>query len=1505
MNEEGGMAVNKKWVSFFMIVGFLSSTVIHPAISIAVSQETQNSQSQTEASTNTLTTMSSDVLGAPNETADSEEEPIVEAQEQEIYAEKNYDERDLSKKDEENGSQPFVQAEIDQKGLSGEIQRSSESSDESKTIIKKMVLQAKEENTEWHEVKEFEAGQNHVLNEQAFHFEYSDLSEDKNYRFILDYVIEELAEEQSLVRTIHKGHSLLEQDERSDNEYQTEEEEASDKKVQMATPASQNEGEDETPTLIGPRAVSDVVYNGQYYNKAYANVTISGITSRTATIKYLRHKYEDAGSTRYAVWSTDPNRIKNLCANTSSVSLGIPKDLWLQLKGEGTNVVTPWINNHTGGASTPSAYWGGTMTNLKPNTTYYVWLFKTYEGGGPAPGRAEFYHPQETSSVDSKGIYSPYTFKTDSAVSLSIAAPTFTQASATHNTIPMVGKNYTGDIFQTSGQGKVQVTSNDGTTVQDKVTNLGHTISQGGTYNSATVSGLTAGTRYKGRTAIKDYEGTWRYSPWSGYFYTANTVNQPAAPTLNTPSAANNATAQVSATYNVGDVAAHPTSTDIQISTNNSTWTTITADTTPAITNRVFNTSSKSVSFTLSKLNARTKYYVRYRVRNASNVWSGYSTAREFTTGAMTLSIGTPTFTQTTATHNAIYMTGTTYTGDIFQTSGQGKVQVTSDDGATVQDKVTNLTHTVSRGGTYHNVTVPNLVAGTRYKGRVAIKDYGGTWRYSAWSAYFYTANTVNQPAVPTLNTPTAANNATAQVSATYNVGNVAAHPTSTDIQISTNNSTWTTITADTTPAITNRVFDTGNKSVSFTLSKLNSKTKYYVRYRVRNASNIWSGYSTSREFTTKGVPLTYISNPTFSYTTSAKKMILNEGSYNGDIYGGATNGQQGMHVKNDAGAWVSVRGGSVHHEIPYGSGKYAAGGYTLPDELMPGTQYRSHIFIRDTDNVWQESWRLNNNTYSYFYTKNEVDGVTNVTYTPAQTASSASASMVGVYKVSDYSQGQAHPKESGVTDGYDGQKGVDIRIRSSQDTNYTSWKSVKAIGTVGSPITVTSLTINSTSKRVEFTLGHMEANTTYEVQYRVKNDSNQWSEYSSVVSIRTYGIALQISPPVFDQATATATSIQLKQGTYSGDISQTSNDGVIFTESYNNGTNDKDWTARVNNLQHTTTTNGTYAATMVNGLTPGTRYRGWVQLKNFEGTVVGPIGQPAGAANEYFYTKNTVSSLSTPTLNTPVAENGATAEFSVDYQAAGDHPDQPAAHPSKLKVYLSTNGVDFSEVSTQSSSPSIDTYDFDTTNKKATVKIKNLIAGQSYHVKCSVVNQGGESEQTPTRAFTTNQRQAGFYISETPTFNFGVQSVSSNVITTGLSTAQGTADFGIKMENVGINSNWSFAARVASLQTQDGSNQELTGAQLSFEKQLQHTTDGMNWLPITQDFEGLSEPTASLPANDTTTQLWKSTSIAAGQGKFRTTIGFESVKLSIPGNVAQKGAFYEGKIEWLMVNEP
>ncbi|OJG64581.1 hypothetical protein RV07_GL003957 [Enterococcus malodoratus] len=1435
--------------------------VIQPLISVAIEQNSEET-SLTEASSGELTTMSSDVLGVSNETTTSEEEPVKEEQDEEILAEQAYDERDLSKEDEANASHPVMQAQIEQEKLTGEINLGSDPNEDSITTIQAVALQAKDADGGWFEVNVFEDGEDHILNDAPFKFETDDILDEQNYRLVLDYVIEESDDEQSIVRTLHKGQYLFEQDDTADTPAEPEKNNEEPQSTEEST-------EEEDPQRdITPRAVSDVVYNGQYYNKAYANVTIAGIKRREATISYLRHKYERPQYTQYAVWSTDPTRITRLCANLTNASK-IPNNLWLQLKAEGTNVVTPWKNNHTGAASMPSAYFGGVMTNLKPNTTYYVWLFEIYEGGTFS---AEFFHPQETSSVDSKGIHSPYVFTTDSAVALSITTPTFTQASAAATTIPMVGKAYTGDVFQTSGQGKVQVTSNDGTTVQDRVTNLGHTITEGGTYNSTTVSGLTAGTRYRGRVAIKDYGGTWRYSGWSDYFYTPNTANQPAAPTLNTPTASNNATANVSATYNAGDVAAHPTSTDIQISTNNSTWSTITADTTPAITNRVFNTGSKNVTFTLSKLNAKTRYYVRYRVRNASNVWSGYSTAREFTTGAMSLTITAPTFTQASATTTSIPMVGKAYTGDIYQTNSQGKVQVTSNDGTTLQDRITNLGHTQTQGGTYNSATISGLFAGTRYRGRVVIMDYGGTWRYSAWSDYFYTPNTVNQPATPTLNTPTAANNATAAVSATYNTGEVAAHASTAEVQISTNNSTWTTLSTSTTPATTTPSIATGSKTVSFSLSKLNSRTRYYVRYRARNSSNVWSDFSASREFTTNSVALA-LTAPTFTQgSATATSIPLVGKAYTGDIFQTTTQGI--VQVTPNDGTTIQDKVTNLGHTNTTGGSYNSA----TVGSLAAGTRYRGRVAIKDYGGTLRYSgWS------DYFYTPNTVNQPAISTLGAPTAAADATADVSATYNAGDTA---AHPTST------------DIQI----STDNSTWSTITAETTPA----ITDRVFNTGTKGVTFKLSKLNAKTRYYLRYRVRNSSNVWSEFSTSREFTTLGVPLDISPPVFDQATATATGIQLKQGTYTGDISQNANDGIVYTESYKNEeANENDWTQRVSNLQHTITRNGTYSSTMINGLTPGTRYRGWVKFKNAEGTDVGPIGQPEGSDNYYFYTKNIVSNLSEPTLNSPVAENGATAEFSVDYQAAGDHPDQPAAHPSDVKIYLSTDGTTFSEINASPNSPSIEDFTIDPTAKKATVKIKTLNAGQTYHVKCSVVNQGGESEQTSARTFTTNQRQPGLYISDTPNFHFGVQAVSPSTTIARLSDHQGTNDIGIKLENIGINSNWSFAARLSPLQTPEGSNQQLTGAQISFNKQLEQTTDGDSWQPVTQDFEGLSDATTLLPSDNSTIQLWRSTSVAAGQGKFKTNIGFDSVNLLVPGNIAQKGAYYDGKIEWLMVNEP
>lgn len=1234
--------MNRKWVSRLVVLSFLSGMLCEPVIGVTTALETETSETQTESTVDGTTALSDDVLETVNEPNVSEEEAVEEAQEpvaeehdQEEYAEATYEERDLSKKDKENGAQPVVQAKRDSESLQGEITLSSDTTGKSKTILKTVALQTKTGETDWQEVKVFDDSKEHILNDSSFDFEYQGIIEDQDYRIVVDYVIEEPNGEYSVLRTFHKGQILFESRfENSESVTGTQESEAveaNNEELLIGPVISQSETTIEDSIGITPRAVSDVEYIGSAGTggKVSTYVKIQNIKSREATIEYKYQLYSNsnAANTRYVVWSKDKDRMTKLFANVNSASQ-MQKAQWNELQAEGNLAVISGVKTWDDGSAT---FGPGKMTNLEPNTTYYVWLISV----PTSEINIGWQHPTGTytpGGVANKYIPGSYVFKTDVATALTITAPTFTQASATTTTIPMVGKAYTGDIFQTSGQGKVQVTSNDGTTVQDKVTNLSHTTTEGGTYGSATVSGLTAGTRYKGRTALKDYSGTWKYSAWSSYFYTPNTVNQPSSPTLNTPTAANNATAAVSATYNAGDVAAHATSVEVQTSTNNSTWTTLSTTSTPATTTATIATGSKSVSFTLSKLNAKTKYYVRYRVKNASNVWSAYSASREFTTGAMALSIATPTF--SSATHNAIYMTGSTYTGDIFQTSGQAKVQVTPDDGTTVQDKVTNLTHTVSQGGTYHNITVPNLAAGTRYKGRVAIKDYSGTWRYSGWSSYFYTVNTVNPPTISTLNTPTTSSNATAAVTAVYNVGDVAAHPTSVEVQTSTDNSTWTTLSTTSTPATTTPTIATGSKSISFTLSKLNSRTKYYVRYRVKNASDVWSGYPASSEFTTKAVPLT-------------------------------------------------------------------------------------------------------------------------------------------------------------------------------------------------------------------------------------------------------------LNTPTFIQSNATATTIPMIGNDYTGDIFQTSGQGKVQVTSNNEN-------IEFTTLRHTVTTGGTYDDATVTGLAAGTRYKGRVAIKDYDGT------WQYSAWTDFFYTPNTVNQLGNPTLNIPTTDSNATAGLVATYNV-GD----TEAHPTSVEIQTSTNNSTWTTLST-ASTPATNEPTIISGSKTVNFILSKLNANTTYYVRYRVKNESNIwSDYSASREFTTNQRQAGLYVSDVPTFNFGVQSVSSSESSTKLANSSVTDDFGIKLENVGISESWSFSARLSSLRTQDGSNQELTGANILFNKELQKTTDGVNWATVTQDFEGLVDNMVILPSDSSTIQLWRATNELAGQGKFKAKIDFDSVRLIIPGNIAQKGTYYEGKIEWILSIDP
>ncbi|MBO0453893.1 hypothetical protein, partial [Candidatus Enterococcus murrayae] len=487
------MSVNKKWISYIFIVGLL----INPLVSLATSKNSEESK-QTETSTNELTTMSSSVLGGSNEMISSEEDPSTEDQEKEVIAEQTYEERDLSKKDNEDDVHPIVKVERNAEFLDGEIVLDSKSKNQSKTILQKAVLESKSDKSEWYDEKVFEVSENHVLNERSFRFESNDLTDDQNYRLILDYFVEEMREDKPLVRTIHKGYFILE-------ESASEKEKLDASVSKLNTPPDSSNDSNNSTTVesfraeipkkdnsiqVSPRNAqllsstrADILYNGYpEYNysisQGYQHVYIQNITKNSAKIDVFSSDFSglpSLGGTYRAY----------LCKDNSSIPTGTLKLTASQVSTLKQNAVgyvdLRRYSNYVTGV--------GTINNLKPNTYYHILL--TAEASN---GTATFIRVPGLTLPVVGDMYTPvgyFSFVTADPSPLTITAPTFTQASATAIAIPMVGKSYTGDIFQTSGQGKVQVTSNDGSTIQDKVTNVGHTITENGSYNNATVSGLT------------------------------------------------------------------------------------------------------------------------------------------------------------------------------------------------------------------------------------------------------------------------------------------------------------------------------------------------------------------------------------------------------------------------------------------------------------------------------------------------------------------------------------------------------------------------------------------------------------------------------------------------------------------------------------------------------------------------------------------------------------------------------------------------------------------------------------------------------------------------------------------------------------------------------------------------------------------------------------------------------------------------------------------------------
>lgn len=608
---------------------------------------------------------------------------------------------------------------------------------------------------------------------------------------------------------------------------------------------------------------------------------------------------------------------------------------------------------------------------------------------------------------------------------------------------------------------------------------------------------------------------------------------------------------------------------------------------------------------------------------------------------------------------------------------------------------------------------------------------------------------------------------------------------------------------------------------------------------------------------------LTAISTPVFeAIDENATTVYMKRGTYTGDVLdnvGGtfdlATTGTFWQH-RNNIGH-TNTRNGT-YYVSQAGSTEELMGG------LAAGTEYTARVGFRDVFSNWK-------------YSGNTVIRTPNTVNTPTvSTLNTTTASFTGVYNVGAK---PAHPPVNAAN------------VRAQVKLKGANWPSTVS--------TLTGVTINQLNKQIGYTLSGLAPKTVYETRYAVKNTSGAWSPWSASVQFTTKGIGLTVNPPVFDQDSATSSTIQMKPGTYTGDISQTGNSGVVYTESYNNtgsgGT--KDWTIKVNNLPHTKTTNGSYGNTnppvTITGLDAGTRYRGWVRLMDYEGNL-SPFVE---SDPQYFYTTNAVAKPSVVTLTPPTTLLNAKATLSGQY-TVGTISGQTPTHPDQMKVRISLDDGNWTEISS-TTTPKLSSSAINTGTTAANFSLENLKANTQYFVQYCVKNQGGWSEWSASEDFTTAAPPAGIYLLEHPTLDFGMLEKELFSQTANLSTD--SIKNHVVIDNTLTSSGWALSAKLENLARITDA-QVMPWATLRMDINLQNTTDnGGSWNNYTTGVIGVPR-TLTLNAGDPAQNLWSISNAADAQGTFRNEIDWTSVELEVPAN--QEG-YYQGKLVWSLDSIP
>ena len=869
-----------------------------------------------------------------------------------------------------------------------------------------------------------------------------------------------------------------------------------------------------------------------------------------------------------------------------------------------------------------------------------------------------------------------------------------------------------------------------------------------------------------------------------------------------------------------------------------------------------------------------------------------------------------------------------TYTGDISQSNSDGKLDIYKGSNVTGTPTTSkDVWHDTKTSGYYvgtntndtQNIT--GLSAGTKYAAKMRLLKYGGTASTdSHWTKSdpnnFSTKNDPNKPGRPTLNTPTNSDpKATAEFTANYGAskGTDGDHPEATakniTIEVSDENenplkilyptdTSGNGIRLDAAPTVNSNV---DNPNINFKLLGLTAKTTYKVRYKVVNSAGE-SLFSDYQSFTTNGLQLDF-TLPTYNQAGATDSSIrMNQGKYTGDI--STKKGDILYRPANESENSIVKKTGVVIHETRTGTednpGKYGPGdGYELTG-LVPGTKYEHWLQLYDN-----EGNEIEKKGADYFYTANKLNSIPDPTQSVGDTSYSAEASFEVPFEVNTTSTSTvARPKD------------MKVEVQNSDG----SWSEVTSDAPQSVPKLKSKSIGNATTKKMTFTISQLKSNKTYKIGVSAHTENVVWTK-TVEKTFTTKAVTLNISSPEVDYRTATPDSIKLKEGTYTGDISDVkgdiANQGGGTSWNRVNGVLEHDTFTGTDNAlgKYGTNTNG-YTIT---GLKPGSKGNfAWVYFKDAENIEKN---------KRTFFPFILPNKLNAP--ESPVVTQGSTlysgeASFEVPYEARD-------ISPKELKVSVSSDGgenwidaTENAEAGKPKISPATEGSLGNMSNKRFTFTLSQLRANTNYKIKIQSKNREqvtGQDEVTTDIAevwsnsvekdFTTQDLPNGYYLDNVPNFNFGTIDASDQEISAGLNRNNGTSNFNMDILNVGMSA-WTLSAKMSEMETnaEEGPDRVLNGARIEFTKKLEKTSDNINWTPVTSGFSGLEgapNNRVSLTAGSGSIDLFKADegNELESQGTFRNVIDFESVKLIVPPNVGHQGKTYTGTINWTLDSLP